>query len=119
MASERLQRQIERLLDEAEQAIAQRDWAAVQERAEDVAAIYQSNDGDEVRRLLEKYQVRYVYLGHRERSSYGARYLAGFTGVDGILKTMFEQDGVIIYELAQRAIQPVPPVQPGDGGGPS
>ena len=88
-------------------------------RAEDVAAIYQSNDGDEVRRLLEKYQVRYVYLGHRERSSYGARYLAGFTGVDGILKTMFEQDGVIIYELAQRAIQPVPPVQPGDGGGPS
>ena len=43
MASERLQRQIDRLLDQAEQAIAQRDWAAVQERAEDVAAIDHDN----------------------------------------------------------------------------
>ena len=43
MASERLQRQIDRLLDEAEQAIAQRDWAAVQERAQDVVAIDPEN----------------------------------------------------------------------------
>ncbi len=39
IASERLQRQIDRLLDEAEQAIAQRDWPSVQERAQDVLAI--------------------------------------------------------------------------------
>ena len=39
MASERLQRQIERLLDEAEQAIAQRDWTAVRQRAQDVLVI--------------------------------------------------------------------------------
>lgn len=39
MASERVQRQIERLLDEAEQAISQRDWTTVQERAQDVVAI--------------------------------------------------------------------------------
>ena len=43
MASERLQRQIDRLLDEAEQAIAQRNWATVQERAQDVVAIDPEN----------------------------------------------------------------------------
>jgi len=43
MASERLQRQIDRLLDEAEKAIAQRDWATVQERAQDVVAIDPEN----------------------------------------------------------------------------
>ena len=43
MASERLQRQIKRLLDEAEQAIAQRDWAMVRERAQDVVFIDPEN----------------------------------------------------------------------------
>ena len=43
MASERLQRQIERLLDEAEHAITQRDWPSVRERAQDVAAIDPDN----------------------------------------------------------------------------
>ena len=43
MASERLQRQIERLLDEAEQSIAQRDWAGVRERAQDVISIDPEN----------------------------------------------------------------------------
>lgn len=43
MASERLQRQIERLLDEAEQSIAHRDWATVQERAQDVISIDPEN----------------------------------------------------------------------------
>ena len=43
MASERLQRQIERLLDEAEYAITQRDWPSVRERAQDVAAIDPDN----------------------------------------------------------------------------
>ena len=43
MASERLQRQIARLLDEAELAIAQRDWATVRERAQDVVSIDPEN----------------------------------------------------------------------------
>ena len=39
MASQRLQRQIERLLDEPVEAIAQREWATVLERAQGVVAI--------------------------------------------------------------------------------
>ena len=39
MATERIKRQIDRLLDEAEQAVMQRDWAAVLERAQDALAL--------------------------------------------------------------------------------
>ena len=39
MANERLQRHIERLLDEADQAIIQRQWDVVREGAQDILAI--------------------------------------------------------------------------------
>ena len=65
-------------------------------REEDVAQIYQSGDLEEVRGLLESYQVRYVYLGRRERNDYGGDNLAGF---GSLLRTAFERNGVIIYEL--------------------
>ena len=44
MASERIQRQIDRLLDEAERAVSQRDWLAVRAHAEDVLALDPGND---------------------------------------------------------------------------
>ena len=65
-------------------------------REEDVERIYQSSDGVEVRRLLESYNVRYIYLGQRERAAYGGDNLDGF---EDFLKTVFARDGVIIYEL--------------------
>ena len=43
MATERIQRQVDRLLDEAEEALAQRNWEAVRERAKDAVAIDQDN----------------------------------------------------------------------------
>ena len=43
MATERIQRQVDRLLDEAEEALAQRNWEAVRERAQDAVAIDQDN----------------------------------------------------------------------------
>lgn len=64
-------------------------------RETDVKKVYQSHDEEEVRRILEKYQVRYVYLGHRELSSYGVGKLASF---DSLLRTAFTANGVIIYE---------------------
>ena len=39
MASERIQRQIDRLLDEAEEALNRGEWALVQDRAGKVAAL--------------------------------------------------------------------------------
>ncbi len=43
MASERLQRQIDRLLDEAEEAITRFDWAALFQRAQAVLAMDPEN----------------------------------------------------------------------------
>ena len=43
MASERIQRQIDRLLDEAETAFAQRDWSGLQERSQDALALDPEN----------------------------------------------------------------------------
>jgi len=43
MASERIQRTIERLLDEAEDAISRSDWAAVRDRAQNVLALDHEN----------------------------------------------------------------------------
>ena len=43
MASDRIQRQIDRLLDEAEQAITSEDWSTVASRARSVLAIDPEN----------------------------------------------------------------------------
>ena len=65
-------------------------------REEDVAQIYQTDDPVEALGLLQKYGVRYVYVGARERSSYGE---AGMEKFDGFLRTAFTAQGVIIYEM--------------------
>ena len=66
-----------------------------QGREEDVAQIYQSDDPLTVYQLLSYYDVRYVYMGHRERAKYGVSQPAA---LDGVLETAFKRDSVIIYE---------------------
>ena len=63
-------------------------------REEDIAQIYQSADPDVVRQLLDRYDVRYVYLGHRERAKYGIDRLPA---AEGVLETAFSRENVIIY----------------------
>lgn len=66
-------------------------------RAAEVAQIYQSQDPAAVRRLLEKYNIRYVYLGNRERASYG---VSDLPYLDGLAQPVFRQGGVVIYQRA-------------------
>ncbi len=63
-------------------------------REEDIALIYQSVDPAVVRQLLDRYDVRYVYLGHRERAKYGIDRLPA---AEGVLETIFSRDDVTIY----------------------
>ena len=63
-------------------------------REEDIARIYQATDPDVVRQLLDRYDVRYVYLGHRERAKYGIDRLSA---AEGVLETAFSSDDVIVY----------------------
>ena len=66
-----------------------------QGREEDIARIYQSDDPLVVYRLLSFYDVRYVYMGHRERAKYGVSQPAA---LDGVFETAFKRDSVVIYE---------------------
>ena len=66
-------------------------------RAEDVSAIYTSQDPREVRGLLQKYDVRYIYLGKREREKYGVSSLENFKD---FLRTVFQRDDVVVYEFS-------------------
>jgi len=77
-------------------------------REEQVAQIYRSNDPEQVRRLLDTYGVRYVYLGAREWAKYGGgqsftAIRSRFEGFAPFLKPIFERKDVLIYERLQHS----------------
>jgi YYY domain-containing protein len=69
-----------------------------QARRDDVNFIYQSDDLDQVKAIISKYNITFVYVGDLERASYGedvAMKFADFTDV------IFENEGVIIYKVME------------------
>jgi YYY domain-containing protein len=77
----------------------ERQWRGSDElfkgRKDEVAQVYQSGDPDTVLGVLEKYDVRYVVVGRRERTAYGED---GLTVFDGLLERAFESGDVVIYQ---------------------
>ena len=67
-------------------------------REEDVRTIYTTSDASEARRLLETYDVQYVVVGPRERSSYGTAGLAKFQAIGD---AVFESEGVTVYRVRE------------------
>ena len=65
-------------------------------REQDVARIYQTQETDEARNLLQGYSVDYVYVGPREREKYGTEGLAKFST---FMDTVFSQGDVAIYRV--------------------
>jgi hypothetical protein len=65
-------------------------------RRQDVETIYTTTNVDEARALLDKYRVRYVYIGSTERSIYPQEGLAKF---DQIGSPVFQQGDVTIYRV--------------------
>ena len=65
-------------------------------RPEDVAAVYQTADVEDAKGLLERYGVKYVYVGWLERHKYGEAGLAKFRR---FLVTVFRSETVTIYEV--------------------
>ena len=63
-------------------------------REPDIETLYTSVDLSEVLPLLEKYRVRYVYVGPVERARYPAAGLAKFAG---LLDVVYDRGGVTIY----------------------
>ncbi len=65
-------------------------------RQSDVERLYATTDLSEARALIERYNVRYVYVGGLEQQAFDPTSLAKFA----VLGTpVFQQDGVTIYEI--------------------
>ena len=65
-------------------------------REEHVREIYETQDVRTAENLLSVYDVDYVYVGPRERRTYGTRGLAKF---DEFMVRVFSNDDVVIYRI--------------------
>ena len=65
-------------------------------READIVRIYETQDIDEAKTLLSKYDVDYVYVGPRERERYGGEGLSKFRE---FMDIRFSQDDVTIYRI--------------------
>ena len=61
MASERMQRRIERLLDQADEAADRREWAEVQRLAEDILLIDSANADAEASLIERRARRRFFF----------------------------------------------------------
>jgi uncharacterized membrane protein len=66
-------------------------------RETDIQMLYQTGDWDATNEILQRYNVSYVYIGAMERSTYHLNE-AKFAR---FLEPVFQQGGVIIYDVPQ------------------
>ena len=66
----------------------------IDERARDVELIYRSQDMAQVEALLQRYKVRYVYVGRFERASYGEAF-----DFSAFMDVVYKDAGVTIYRV--------------------
>jgi YYY domain-containing protein len=73
------------------------DW-----RQMDVRACYDTPDVSLAQEILDRYDVRYVYVGAYERAYYDPAGLAKFDRMaeKGLLRVVYDADGVRIYEVS-------------------
>ncbi len=67
-------------------------------RAEDVRAIYEATDVATAENLLRLYDVDFVYVGPRERRTYGGE---GMRKFDEFMVRVYSTDSVVIYGTAE------------------
>ncbi len=81
--------------------IEQRPWEQIGTRESDAAAIYTTTDLAEFRAILERYRVRYIYIGPLERIAYPGPGLAKFEELaeGGFLSRVFHNERVDIYKV--------------------
>lgn len=75
-------------------------------RQQDITRLYCSQDWDETRGILEQYQIRYIFVGILERSTYVPGSAGCASGLaerkfDAYLELVFQQGGIKVYEYGQ------------------
>jgi YYY domain-containing protein len=63
------------------------------QRKDDIRRLYETNSWDEARAILEKYDIRYVYVGTLERSTYRVNEIK----FQQFLQPVYQGGGVVIY----------------------
>lgn len=71
----------------------------VDQRLRDVQTMFTDPALDRVVPLLERYDVRYVFVGDLERAYYPADGLAKFDQLTGVFRKVYGENGVTIYEV--------------------
>ncbi|MBN1399515.1 MAG: hypothetical protein JXA74_01685, partial [Anaerolineae bacterium] len=79
----------------------QRPWDQVDVRERDAEAIYTTTDGDHLLEILDRYQVRYIYVGQLERALYAEAGLAKFAELEqsGRMERVFQNEKVEIFHV--------------------
>ncbi len=78
----------------------------IDKRRADVDALFASGSSfQNIRPLLDKYHVQYIYVGPLERIYYGDDGVQKFADAanDGLLEIAYDQNGVVIYRYARPA----------------
>ncbi|MBI5080084.1 MAG: hypothetical protein HZB17_02100, partial [Chloroflexi bacterium] len=68
-------------------------------RENEIRILYQANTFDEVKPIMDKYNIRYVYVGLMEAGAYGGSGLGKFAGS---MKIIYQDQGVTIYERVDK-----------------
>lgn len=77
------------------------DGGIIDQRKQDVAALYNGADPNAAMQLLRRYRVSYIYVGPLERALYDASGLSKFEAMtgSGMLSKVYDENGVQIYRL--------------------
>jgi uncharacterized membrane protein len=76
----------------------------VDQHAQDVRTMYTDSSVEKTLGLLQKYRVKYIYVGDVERAYYPGQGLAKFDAmVDRYLELVYDQQRVKIYKVKQYA----------------
>ncbi len=71
----------------------------IEHRIEDVRTIYNSTDLEQVKKLLNLYNVQYIYIGELERIYYDANGLDKFGQANDLWSLVYQNEEVKIYEV--------------------
>jgi uncharacterized membrane protein len=79
----------------------QRPWDQVDARERDAEAIYTTTDRSRLIEILERYDVRYIYVGQLERALYADAGLVKFAELErtGLMERVFQNAKVEIYRV--------------------
>ncbi len=70
-------------------------FEGIKERSDDVRALYETGSWDTARTILEKYNIRYVYIGTLEHNTYRVNE----TKFQQNLQAVYQGSGVVIYAV--------------------